>query len=564
MKTPFALALALLSGTLLAQTTLLEKNLFWDHQMQTVQALSRTFRGEVIVFEGALQMAFPMYPKYIAFTPDGEVIGDGAGGIGSIVEWGFFSSHVQLADGNHLIIHFGDQCDVCCQGMLSLRDENFYPIRGEWLMTAGSGPPRYDRFPTAAPHAGGYILADYNTYGHYRVDGIPNWERAHSFELIADIEMFGADSILLVTEQGFVLADVQGAPFDTLENMLYQTLEKRRDEGWVGVSGNRLDLLKPHFAVSQTIQFNAPILDVAHHPDSSWIAVLDEERKITLLDYHGFFLNIFPLQLPEEAQPTSLKFLGEALMVGGHEFYAPPALPTGFVKSYSVQGESYDPNSDIAILDAWNVYPSITGSLPVVSIRMPEANLRIENRGADTLHRFVAALKFTGLTGMYCLGTTFFDYNADLSLPPGQAIDLTFKELDIPNFVTGILSIPEEIEVCFYLIAPNDHLDVNHADNMLCQTILLTDVQEPTRDDSAVQVLPLPDGSGWQLSRTTSPSKIWTLRLLSTDGRLLHTIPWPPHTPTLELRTPQLPAGLYLLHLLKPEGSTARKVFRTP
>lgn len=130
-------------------------------------------------------------------------------------------------------------------------------------------------------------------------------------------------------------------------------------------------------------------------------------------------------------------------------------------------------------------------------------------------------------------------------------------------FNLGDIIIPNKLtqssyEICFWTSIPNEKIDVNGSNDLYCETVVFTDIEDKN-PLSSFNVFPNPSQDKFTVEVTSPQNKELQLQLLNTQGQVLYQTNF---SQTLEMDLSSYPIGVYLLKVTDGFNRYTKKLLK--
>lgn len=415
-----------------------------------------------------------------------------------------------------------------------------------------------------------YITAVYKKFSRISADGDSLLSVNLEVDKIIDLEVKNDSSILILSKAKAVWLDKNGVPFESLmPDGEFVAASQKGDTTWILGSENILrftnDFSNPAF-----FPFQSEMKPEGMTPRRNRKGVLiwgKQEDKYRFFHFsEGVWTkaNVNPVL---GTQLLDVKNEGDYYFFAGADLWEQPPknspLRGGFISAATEgYGRTTEISSDIGIesisielINHQEIYDEIYVADTLLAFGVKgkfEGKIDVLNQGASVVKNLVVFSEW--LNGFNCGELRFFEVFDSLNIQPGATHTVSFQFRDYDYFYTGV---PESIERCFYIAAPNNTFDQVSSNNSVC-AMTLTPTQEPKLSDAAIKVFPNPITSRFWIESVDGHA-ITAVTLYNLAGQQQQITMDLQHNRAIMHRA-HLPNGLYFLRIQTEGGFASRKI----
>lgn len=324
--------------------------------------------------------------------------------------------------------------------------------------------------------------------------------------------------------------------------------------------------ISPYFdELQRTTSLSSNAIGILGKKDDSWrVLVVDEDFTL---------LNNFALE-NKEYTATSLSGTLESLAVVGYvpSYFTPADFPfaldsegsrSSFINVFPTLSNPNTLSTDVGI-ESFNYstvellpYGECLGiPFPTKKIVFTDLQLTFKNYGSESIDNLQVNFKSTDFCSSICgRNFTFFQKLENLNLESESTYTLTLDDFTIPNKAGS-----SKYDICFWTSIPNQRIDSNTSNNIFCETVVFTNIEEKS-PLSYFNVYPNPSHDKFTIEATSlqNNNQKLQLQLMDMQGRILHQTYF---LQSFEMDLSGYPSGVYLLKVSDGFDSSTQKLFR--
>ncbi len=203
-------------------------------------------------------------------------------------------------------------------------------------------------------------------------------------------------------------------------------------------------------------------------------AIMTDFPTVKRFDNNLQEIGEFEVDKLESMNLYALSYYGDKLLIGGRKKWGifPNWNWSGFLKFYTLQGQTQPIEGDVALLDIQHL-----GSMSAVWIMnlavwdatFTDIKLKIANNSSDTLRSFVlnnSGCSLISNSGCLIPRQYRWIFN-DIQIPPGQIGEITMDSIQVLIKNTEM----DEYAPCFWLSLPNDSWDTDNENDVFCTSL---------------------------------------------------------------------------------------------
>lgn len=190
----------------------------------------------------------------------------------------------------------------------------------------------------------------------------------------------------------------------------------------------------------------------------------------------------------------------------------------------------------------------------VNQITLKDVELEIKNFGENPINDIQVNFRSDNSCFSICSSAfTIMENFENLAIESNTSHLFNLGDITIPG-----KSTQSSYELCFWISIPNEKIDINSKNNIFCETVFFTDIEDKN-PLSSFNLYPNPSQDKFTIEVPSIQNKELQLQVLDMQGKLLYQTSFPQK---LDLDLSSYPIGVYLLKVSDGFNSHTEKLFR--